>query len=124
MSMLLEGQSTSLERRLTTAAKPADLRGTGLNPQVAMPRERVREISGCWGQVFGDTLRREAEVEYLAVVTVEVDLESGEVVSLGIRATRDEDEVASQVGVSLESENNTPANTAPRGGLKVLAAHE
>jgi hypothetical protein len=45
-----------------------------------------------------------AEVEYLAVVTVEVDLESGEVVSLGIRATRDE--AASQVGVSLESERD------------------
>jgi len=45
----------------------------------------------------------EAEVEYTALVSVKVDLESGEVVSVGIRATRDEDEPAGEVSVTLES---------------------
>ena len=40
----------------------------------------------------------EAEVEYSVVVSVKVDLESGDVVSVGIRAISDEDESAREVG--------------------------
>jgi hypothetical protein len=35
-----------------------------------------------------------ADVEYTALVSVKVDVASGDVVSVGIRATRDEDEPA------------------------------
>jgi hypothetical protein len=49
-----------------------------------------------------------AEVEYTAVVTVKVDLETGEVASAGIRPMRGEDEAPSQVTVSLESETDQP----------------
>jgi hypothetical protein len=45
-----------------------------------------------------------AEVECTALVNVEVDLETGEVASVGIRPTRDEPETPSEVTVSLESE--------------------
>jgi hypothetical protein len=49
-----------------------------------------------------------AEVEYAALVMVKVDLETGEVASVGIRTTRDEEETACQVSVSLESERDEP----------------
>jgi hypothetical protein len=49
-----------------------------------------------------------AEVEYTALVNVEVDLETGEVASVGIRPTRDEDETQSEVTVSLESAIRSP----------------
>jgi hypothetical protein len=40
-----------------------------------------------------------AEVEYTALVSVKVDLETGEVASFGINATRDTDETPSEVSV-------------------------
>ena len=42
-----------------------------------------------------------AEVEYTALVSVEVDLETGDIASVGIHPTRDEDETPSEVTVSL-----------------------
>ena len=42
-----------------------------------------------------------AEVEYTALVGVEVDLETGDIASVGIHPTRDEDETPSEVTVSL-----------------------
>jgi hypothetical protein len=50
-----------------------------------------------WGH-FDDV---KAEVEYTALVSVEVDLETGDVASVGIHPTRDEDETPSEVTVSL-----------------------
>jgi hypothetical protein len=38
-----------------------------------------------------------AEVEYTALVSVEVDLEAGDVASVGMHPTRDEDETPSEV---------------------------
>lgn len=49
-----------------------------------------------------------AEVEYTALVSVKVDLESGEVASVDIRGPGDEDETPSEVSVSLESETDQP----------------
>ena len=42
-----------------------------------------------------------AEVEYAALLGVEVDLETGDIASAGIHPTRDEDETPSEVTVSL-----------------------
>jgi hypothetical protein len=42
-----------------------------------------------------------AEVEYTALVSVEVDLETGDIASVGIHLTRDENETPSEVTVSL-----------------------
>ena len=42
-----------------------------------------------------------AEIEYTALVGVEDDLETGDVASVGIHPTRDEDETPSEVTVSL-----------------------
>ena len=42
-----------------------------------------------------------AKVEHTALVSVEVDLETGDVASVGIHPTRDEDETPSEVTVSL-----------------------
>ena len=50
-----------------------------------------------WGH-FDDV---KAEVEHTALVSVEVDLETGDVASVGIHPTRDEDETPSEVTVSL-----------------------
>ena len=50
-----------------------------------------------WGH-FDDV---KAEVEYTALLGVEVDLETGDVASVGIHPTRDEDETPSEVTVSL-----------------------
>ena len=50
----------------------------------------------------------EAEVEYTALVGLNIDLESGDVVSVGIRATPDEDEPAGEVSVTLEGETDQP----------------
>ena len=49
-----------------------------------------------------------AEVEYTALVSIEVDLETGEVASVGIHPTREEPETPSEVTVSLESETDQP----------------
>lgn len=59
--------------------------------------------AGSWGQVLGTLHDVEAEVEYTALVSVKVDLESGDVVSVDIRASRDEGEQAAEVTVSLDA---------------------
>jgi hypothetical protein len=56
----------------------------------------------------------EAEVEYTALFSVKVDVESGDVVSAGTRA-RDEDEPAAEVSVSLAGETNEPNELSDRG---------
>jgi hypothetical protein len=63
-----------------------------------------------------------AEVEYAALVRVEVDLESGEVASVGLRAARDEDGPAAEVSVSLESERDEPDEVFDRAQQLVDAA--
>jgi hypothetical protein len=42
-----------------------------------------------------------AEVEHTALVSVEVDLETGDIASVGIHPTRDEDETPCEVTVSI-----------------------
>jgi hypothetical protein len=64
----------------------------------------------------------EAEVEYTALVSVKVDLETGEVASADIRATRDEDETPSEVSVSLGSETDQPEEMFDRAQQLVDAA--
>jgi hypothetical protein len=49
-----------------------------------------------------------AEVEYSGCSAWKIDLETGEVASVGIHATRDTDETPSEVSVSLESETDQP----------------
>src|SRR5205823_15125075 len=71
-----------------------------------------------WGH-FDDV---KAEIEYTALVSVEVDLETGEVASVGIRPTRDEDETQSEVTVSLESETDQPEAVFDRAQQLVDAA--
>jgi hypothetical protein len=63
-----------------------------------------------------------AEVEYTALVRVEVDLETGEVASVGIHATRDQDDTPSEVSVSLESETDQPGEVFDRAQQLVDAA--
>jgi hypothetical protein len=63
-----------------------------------------------------------AEVEYTAVVTVKVDLETGEVASAGIRPLREEDVTPSEVKVSLESETDQPDAVFDRAQQVVDAA--
>jgi hypothetical protein len=63
-----------------------------------------------------------AEVEYTALVSVKVDLETGEVASVGICATRDEDGKPSEVRVSLESEIDQPDAVFDRAQQLVDAA--
>jgi hypothetical protein len=63
-----------------------------------------------------------AEVEYTALVSVEVDLETGEVASVGIRPTRDEPGTPSEVSVSLESETDQPDAVFDRAQQLVDAA--
>jgi len=63
-----------------------------------------------------------AEVEYTALVSVEVDLETGEVASVGIHPTRDEGKIPSEVSVSLESETDQPDEVLDRAQQLVDAA--
>jgi hypothetical protein len=63
-----------------------------------------------------------AEVEYTALVRVRVDLESGEVASVGVHPARDEDEAPSKVSVSLESEADQPDEVFDRAQQLVDAA--
>jgi hypothetical protein len=57
----------------------------------------------------------QAEVEYTALVSLGVDLETGAVAAVGIHPSRDEDERPSEVSVSLESETgNTDADPVRR----------
>ena len=60
------------------------------------------------GTGLGTHQAMEAEIEYTALVSVKVDLERGDVVSVGISATRDENEPTGDVSVSLESETEQP----------------
>jgi len=83
---------------------------------------RARKIAGSWGQVLGTLHDMKAEVEYTALVSVKVDLETGEVASVGIYATRDEDETPSEVSVSLESETDQPDAVFDRAQQLVDAA--
>jgi hypothetical protein len=64
----------------------------------------------------------EAEVEYTALVSVRVDVESGDVVSVGIRATREEDETRSEISVSLASKTDQPDELFDRAQQLVDAA--
>jgi hypothetical protein len=64
----------------------------------------------------------EAEVEYTALVSVKVNLESGDVVSVGIRASRDEGEQAAEVSVSLDAETEQPDEVFDRAQQLVDAA--
>jgi hypothetical protein len=63
-----------------------------------------------------------AEVEYTALVSVEVDLESGEIAAVGIHPPRDEGEPAAEVSVSLESETDQPDEVFDRAQQLVDAA--
>jgi hypothetical protein len=63
----------------------------------------------------------EAEVEYTALVSVKVDLESGAVVSAGVRAVTD-DESPAEVSVSLEGETDQPDSVFDRAQQLVDAA--
>jgi hypothetical protein len=54
----------------------------------------------------------EAEVEYTALVTVKLDLESGDVVSTGVRAVTD-DESPAAVSVTLEGETDQVNSLPP-----------
>jgi hypothetical protein len=73
---------------------------------------------GSWGQVLGTLHDVEAEVEYTALVSVKVNLESGDVVSVGIRATCDEDEPAAEVSVSLDGETDQPDEVCDRAAQR------
>jgi hypothetical protein len=55
---------------------------------------------------FGRRVGVEAEVEYSALVSVKVNLGTGEVASDDIRVPGDGDEVPAEVGVSLDSETD------------------
>jgi hypothetical protein len=57
-----------------------------------------------------------AEVGYATLVSVTVDLETGDVVSFGIRTTNDEDETLSQVIIGLETETDGPQLSRMRAG--------
>jgi hypothetical protein len=63
-----------------------------------------------------------AEIEYTALVSVEVDLETGEVAAVAIHPTRDEAETPSEVSVSLESETDQPDEVFDRAQQLVDAA--
>jgi hypothetical protein len=63
-----------------------------------------------------------AEVEYTAVVSVTVDLKTGEVGAVDVRAPSDEDETPAEVGVSLESETDQPDEVFDRAQQLVDAA--
>jgi hypothetical protein len=63
-----------------------------------------------------------AELEYTALVSVKVDLETGEVASVGIHPTRDDDEKPSEVSVSLETETDQPNEVFDRAQQFVDAA--
>jgi hypothetical protein len=63
---------------------------------------------GSWGPVLGTLEGVEAEVEYTALVSVKVNLGTGEVASVDIRAPGDGDDVSAEVGVSLDSETDPP----------------
>jgi hypothetical protein len=63
---------------------------------------------GSWGPVLGTLEGVEAEVEYTALVSVKVNLGTGEVASVDIRAPGDGDDVPAEVGVSLDSETDQP----------------
>jgi hypothetical protein len=63
-----------------------------------------------------------AEVEYTALVSVKVDLETGEVASVDIRAPGEEGETPSEVSISLESETDQPDAVFDRARQLVDAA--
>jgi hypothetical protein len=63
-----------------------------------------------------------AEVEYTALAKVKVDLETGEVASVDIRAPGDEDEVPAEIGVSLGSETDQPDEVFDRAQQLVDSA--
>jgi hypothetical protein len=79
-----------------------------LNAGVAKLGHRVGEIGWLLGTGLGTLEGVEAEVEYTALVSVKVNLGTGEVASVDIRAPGDGDEVPAEVGVSLDSETDQP----------------
>src|SRR6266700_1074906 len=82
----------------------------------------AEKIAGSWEQVLGTLDEVKDEVEYSALVTVRVDLETGEVALVGINATRDTDEPPSEVSVSLESKIDQPDAVFDRAQQLVDAA--
>jgi hypothetical protein len=64
----------------------------------------------------------EADVEYTALVSVKVDLESGDVVSAGVRAVTDGDQTRAEVSVGLEVETDQPEAVFDRAQQLVDAA--
>jgi hypothetical protein len=91
-----------------TSARTVGRRRTGLNAGVAKLGHRVGETGWLLETGFGDTRGRGAEVEYTALVSVKVNLGTGEVASVDIRPPGDGDEVPAEVGVSLDSETDQP----------------
>src|SRR2546422_1468877 len=85
---------------------PLARRETGLAPGDREARSPGEKNGWLLGTGFGDTSEVRAEVEYSAVVSVKVDLESGEVASVDIRAPGDGDESRSEVRVSVESQTD------------------
>jgi hypothetical protein len=73
---------------------------------------------GFWGHFAGV----KAEVEYTALVSVTIDLETGEVASVAIHPTRDEEGMPSEVSVGLESETDQPDEVFDRAQQLVDAA--
>jgi hypothetical protein len=77
----------------------------GLNPGVGRAWHRAQGRSPDVGDRFwGHFDDVKAEVEYTALVSVEVDLETVEVAAVGIHPSREGDETPSEMSVSLESE--------------------
>jgi hypothetical protein len=78
--------TTSLERRAVPSARIACGAGNGLNRgvwRVRIGRGEDRQMLGTgFGDAFDDV---KAKVEYTALVGVEVDLETGDVASVGIQ---------------------------------------
>jgi hypothetical protein len=64
----------------------------------------------------------EAEVEYTALVRVKVDLETGGIALVDIRAPGRRDETPAEVSVSLESERDEPDEVFDRAQQLVDAA--
>ena len=85
-------------------------------------RRPAREIRRSLGTGFGDTSDVKAEVEYAALVSVKVDLETGEVASVDVRAPGDGDEAPAEISVSLETETDQPDEVFDRAQQLVDAA--
>jgi hypothetical protein len=80
---------------------------------IVLPRSTSGATDSAISQVnWADTVvefdRMKAEVEYSALVRLEVDLDTGEVGAAEVHAPADEDETAFDVGVSIENGHSLP----------------